>query len=62
MRTMIRKFPWLEVTLIVGLAVALIVKPRTTVLSATPQPTQIEQAVTSLIPSPVATSAPTQPR
>ena len=35
MKNALKKFPWFEVILIVGLAVALIVKPQTTVLSAT---------------------------
>ena len=34
MKSALKKFPWFEVILIVGLAVALIVKPQTTVLSA----------------------------
>ena len=35
MKNALKKFPWFEVMLIVGLAVALIVKPQTTVMSAT---------------------------
>ena len=35
MKNALKSFPWFEVMLIVGLAIALIVKPQTTVLSAT---------------------------
>jgi hypothetical protein len=35
LKTALKKFPWFEVMLIVGLAVALINKPQTSVLSAT---------------------------
>ena len=35
MKKALKTFPWFEVILIVGLAIALIVKPQTTVLSAT---------------------------
>jgi hypothetical protein len=35
MNNALKSFPWFEMILIVGLAIALIVKPQTTVLSAT---------------------------
>ena len=42
MKNAIQKIPWFEIMLIVGLAVALIVKPQTKVLSAAPSPTTAE--------------------
>lgn len=39
MKNALRTFPWFEVILIVGLAIALINKPQTPVLSATPDAT-----------------------
>jgi hypothetical protein len=48
----LRKFPWLEVILIVGLAVALINKPQSSVLSATSDsvPTAVSTTVTTTQP------------
>jgi hypothetical protein len=37
MKNAIKKFPWFEVILIVGLAVALIAKPQNSALSAPPE-------------------------
>ena len=37
MKNALKNFPWFEVILIVGLAIALINKPQTTVMSATPE-------------------------
>ncbi len=55
MRNSLFSLPILEVTHILGLAVALIAKPQTRVLSAAPEPTQIEKALTGkLLPATVA--------
>ncbi|MEA2736005.1 MAG: hypothetical protein QOE14_2456 [Humisphaera sp.] len=35
MSNAIKKFPWFEVILVIGLAIALIIKPQTAALSAT---------------------------
>ena len=37
MKRALKNFPWFEAVLIVGLALALIVKPQTRVVSAAPQ-------------------------
>jgi hypothetical protein len=37
-----KRIPWFEIVLIVGLAFALIAKPQTRVLSAAPSPTTAE--------------------
>jgi hypothetical protein len=62
MKNAVRQFPWFEVALIVGLAVALIVKPQNRTLSATPAGSESvrldKSAVSDLIPL----SAATQPR
>jgi len=42
MMNVLKKFPWFEVMLIVGLAVALIVKPQNKVLSASPDASRVE--------------------
>jgi hypothetical protein len=50
MKKTLTRIPWLELILIVGLAVALIVKPRTTALSATPDAGRTTAPVNSAIP------------
>ena len=47
MKNALKKFPWFEVMLIVGLAVALIVKPQTTVMSATSDTTTATSTATT---------------
>ncbi len=42
MKNALKKFPWFEVILIVGLAVALIVKPQNKVLSASPETGRVD--------------------
>jgi hypothetical protein len=55
MTNALKKFPWFEVILIVGLAVALIVKPQTTVLSATSDSTASTATAATTMPSITAT-------
>ena len=55
MKNALKKFPWFEVILIVGLAVALIVKPQTTVLSATSDSTASTATAATTTPSITAT-------
>lgn len=59
MKNALKAFPWFEVILIVGLAIALIVKPQGRVLSATPQADRIGTSGGSSV-LPVSTS--TQPQ
>ena len=47
MKNALKSFPWFEVMLIVGLAIALIVKPQTTVLSATSSSTATTTTTTA---------------
>lgn len=44
-----RRFPWFEVTLIIGLAMALIMKPATKTLSAAPEPTITKSSPHTLV-------------
>ena len=52
LRKALRKFPWFEVILIVGLAIALINKPQSSVLSATSDsaPSAVTVTVTTTQP------------
>ena len=45
MKKALKRIPWFEIVLIVGLAVALIVKPQTKVLSAAPSPAASAEAL-----------------
>lgn len=47
MKHAVSQLPWFEITLIIGLAVALIVKPHDRTISATaaPEPTRIEKSI-----------------
>ena len=54
----LKKFPWFEVILIVGLAVALIVKPQARVLSATPEAARPDGSGGSVLPMPMASTQP----
>jgi hypothetical protein len=58
MKDALKKFPWFEVILIVGLAFALIVKPQTSVLSATPEAVRTTSATNPLLPSVTASTQP----
>jgi len=51
MKNAIKKFPWFEVILIVGLAVALIVKPQNKVLSASQDAGRAETTTRSVLPT-----------
>ena len=42
MKNAMKRIPWFEIVLIVGLAIALIAKPQTQVLSAAPSPATAE--------------------
>ena len=57
MRNALKKFPWFEVILIVGMAVALIVKPQSRVLSATPDAHRTGTSA-GVIPLPTASTQP----
>ena len=59
MRNALKTFPWFEVILIVGLAIALINKPQTNVMSATPESTS---ARTTAATATAATTTTTQQR
>ena len=63
MKMALKRFPWFEVMLIVGLAVALIVKPQTTSQAGPATPVQnFSSGVGSVLPLSAATATAASPR